>query len=383
MSVTGAVYAAMLGFMGLAAINSQANLLFGVFGLMIGILLVSYVISRLVLRRTVVERELPEHAVVGQPTAFIYRIANGKRFWPSFSVTIAELDGADAFTRQPQAYLLHVAAKMTASIPCQIVPRRRGLHQLDRYQVSTSFPFGFIKRADTRAHRDSLLIYPALAEVHPRVLSMARSAENSGPMMRPRRGGVDEFYGVKEFREGESRRWIYWRRSARTGTLVAKEMTHVSPPKVMIVLDTMMPDTTPATVEATERAIAIAASLASHALGADLPVGLTVWADEKVTVSPNRGKRHRRDLLSILARLPRNTTHDVQSLLEAGAAQRKSGTSTFLITPRDVHLSLSEHARGGILVIAPSSPQARLWFRFDPSIDFSRCAPEPDAAVGA
>ena len=37
-SVTGLVYCSMMMFMGLAAINSQANLLFGVFGLMIGIL---------------------------------------------------------------------------------------------------------------------------------------------------------------------------------------------------------------------------------------------------------------------------------------------------------------------------------------------------------
>ena len=46
-SLTGLVYCAMMMFMGLAAINSQANLLFGVFGLMIGILLVSGVISRI------------------------------------------------------------------------------------------------------------------------------------------------------------------------------------------------------------------------------------------------------------------------------------------------------------------------------------------------
>ena len=37
-SVTGLVFIAMMLFMGLAGINSQANLLFGVFGLMIGIL---------------------------------------------------------------------------------------------------------------------------------------------------------------------------------------------------------------------------------------------------------------------------------------------------------------------------------------------------------
>src|SRR4051794_15890452 len=55
-SLTGLVYCAMMVFMGLAAINTQANLLFGVFGLMIGILLVSGTISRLVLKRLRVRR---------------------------------------------------------------------------------------------------------------------------------------------------------------------------------------------------------------------------------------------------------------------------------------------------------------------------------------
>src|SRR5512134_2419932 len=73
-SLTGLVYCSMMMFMGLAAINSQANLLFGVFGLMIGILLVSGIISRLVLRRVTIERALPEHAVVGRPATISYQI---------------------------------------------------------------------------------------------------------------------------------------------------------------------------------------------------------------------------------------------------------------------------------------------------------------------
>ena len=50
-SLTGLVYCSMMMFMGLAAINSQANLLFGVFGLMVGILLISGVVSRKVMQR--------------------------------------------------------------------------------------------------------------------------------------------------------------------------------------------------------------------------------------------------------------------------------------------------------------------------------------------
>jgi len=52
-------------------VNTQANLLFGVFGLMIGVLLIAGVISRAVLRRLRVRRMLPEHAVVGKPVTLL------------------------------------------------------------------------------------------------------------------------------------------------------------------------------------------------------------------------------------------------------------------------------------------------------------------------
>ncbi|HMB96798.1 MAG TPA: DUF58 domain-containing protein, partial [Tepidisphaeraceae bacterium] len=233
-SLTGLVYCSMMMFMGLAAINSQANLLFGVFGLMIGILIVSILISGQVLRKLSVQRILPEHGVVGRPMAISYELHNRKRFWPSLSVTIAELDDTDAFQRQPLAYMMHTAARTTTLISSPLTPTRRGLHHLDRHQVLTSFPFGFIRRATLLSHKDSLLVYPALAEVDQKLIQMCQSAELSGSVMRPRRGGSDEFFGVKDYRAGENPRWIYWRRSARTGTLVSKEMTHVSPPRFMI-----------------------------------------------------------------------------------------------------------------------------------------------------
>src|SRR6266850_420441 len=86
-SVTGLIYTSMMLFMGLAAINSQANLLFGVFGLMIGVLIVSGIISRLVLRKLSLHRILPEHGIVGQPMSVSYEFTNAKKFWPSLSVT--------------------------------------------------------------------------------------------------------------------------------------------------------------------------------------------------------------------------------------------------------------------------------------------------------
>jgi len=374
-SKTGIVFISTMFFMGFAAINSQANLLFGIFGLMIGVLLVSGVISRWVLRRLAVRRDLPDHGSVGSPTTINYQLTNGKRFWPSLSVVIAELDGSEAFTRQPQGYMLHAAARMTASVPVAVIPKRRGLHELDRYQLVTSFPFGFVKRAVTGRHKDMLLIHPPLADVHPKLLAMCRSADLTGETVRPQPGGADEFYGVKEYRPGDNPRWIYWRRSARSGTLVSKEMTRVSPPRLALLVDTCVTDRRLEEHAAVERSIAMAGSLAAVALDQGLSVGLCVWSGKWVLVPAIRGKRHRDDLLSTLSRLPLNTGHGLSELLEACQSVLRAGTTPVLFTPRDVQLGLIDGARSGMIVIPADSSRAKSFFRFQPDVDFLNCMP--------
>ena len=377
-SLTGLVYCSMMMFMGLAAINSQAALLFGVFGLMIGILLVSGVVSRKVLRRLNVRRVLPDHGTVGRPMTITYRFTNAKRFWPSLSVTVAELDGAEAFTKQPQTYLLHAAPRMTASVPTEVIPKRRGLHPLDRFQISTSFPFGFLKRAFTDRHPDRLLVYPPLAQVDRQVLLLCRAAENTGATMRPRKGGQDEFYGVKEFRPGDNPRRIYWRRSARTsayGVLVAKEMTQVAPPRLLILVDTHLKDRSVEAHAGVERAVAVAASLAARAVDEELSVGLFVWSDGWKGIDPSRGKRHRNDMLSVLARLPLNTQHAPAELVQAARQSLRGNTTAVLVTPAGPDTGPQGAAGESMLVIPATAPQTESWFRFDPSVDFATAMP--------
>lgn len=374
-SVTGVVYISMMLFMGLAAINSQANLLFGVFGLMIGVLLVSGIISRLVLRKIAVRRVLPDHSRVGRGVTIQYEITNQKRYWPSLSVVVAELDGVEGFTTQPQCYMLHAAPQMMASVPVLAIPKRRGLHQLDRFQVATSFPFGFVKRAVNASHRDVLLVHPPIAEVDGALLRTCRSADTSGAMMRPRPGGADEFYGVKEYRAGDNPRWIYWRRSARSGTMVSKLMTQVAPPRVLLVVDTHLAARTPEAHAAVERCIAMAASLAIAALDQGLSVGLCTWSNGWAAIAPARGKRHKEELLSVLARAPLNTRHDLSKLVEACQRVWHTGTTPVLFTPRELESDGPGGAGGGMLVIPADSHRARSWFRFDPAIDFHTCMP--------
>jgi uncharacterized protein (DUF58 family) len=381
MSVSGLIFCAMMLFMMFAAAKTQANLLFAVFGLMVGVIIVSAVISRVMLARIQLQRTLPEYGTVGRLMGIEYLITNRKRFWPTFSMTVAEMDGVEGFLTQPHAYLLNVAPGASTSTTVEVIAKRRGLLRLRRLQFQTSFPFGFIRRAVDRSISDLLLIHPAIGRVDPQVLKLCLSAETSGAMMRPRRGGMDEFYGVRDYRAGENPRWIYWRRSARTGALVLREMTHVSPPRILMLVDTFLPDRSLDCHADVERAIAMAGSLAGQAMEQGHPVGLLAWGEHGwLHLAPNRGKRHGRDILAALAKLPLNGHRSERQLMDESVRYRESGTTVVLLTPRDVRLSLGESARGGRVVLSATSPQAQEWFKFPATVDFRRCMPEDQLA---
>ena len=411
-SLTGLVYCLMLLFMGVAAINTQANLLFGVFGLMIGVLLISLLISRWVLRNLSIRRVIPDYAAVGAPMRITYEVDNKKRWWPSLSVTIAELDAPGAFDRQPHAYVMHAAAGMRATVHAEVVPMRRGIHRFERYQVSTSFPFGFIRRAMRRRQEETVLIHPAQGAVEPTAMMRFLSADSSGLSQKPREGGADEFYGAREYRPGDPMRMIHWRRSARTsairtptnphGSLVVKQMTRVSPPRLLLLVDTYAPpfraraqdDLSAETAGRASRQqqladielnLATAASLLSTAARYGLRVGVLAGRDNGqenpwLEVQPERGKRHARDVLAQLAEHSGNTRQDADALLSRGLSMTTRGDTTlvFITSGRRgraagdaVAAARRSTGRGNVVTIHTATPDLARWIQFDASLDFA------------
>src|SRR3712207_7650077 len=61
-------------------------------------------------------------------------------------------------------------------------------------------------------------------------------------------------------------------------------------------------------------------------------------------IHPERGKRHRDEILSVLARLPLNTEHGSAELMDRIGGFLKKGTTPVLFTPRGVQGGLSDRA---------------------------------------
>ena len=172
---------------------------------------------------------------------------------------------------------------------------------LNRVRISTNFPFGIIRRSIIVSQPGRVLVYPRLYRLRRDLLASTASRDPMGGRMSRQAGGSEEFYGLREYRYGDSMRRIDWKRSAHARKLLSREMTRPSPPKLMVMLDLRRRDDEPD--EEAETAISLAASVICEAHLQGYAVGLAVAGAEAPMLLPRRSWWHRGQLLHALAEL--------------------------------------------------------------------------------
>ncbi len=300
----------------------QANLLFWIFGLMAGGLVVSLITPLLMLRRLRVHRQAPDHGVAGQMMALRYDVAHRGRWLPAFGVVINETwgPGFSGWQRvgpvaerprrlraRPHGWAIHVGPGQTVNVTAPCWPARRGMLRLEQIVAASSFPFGIFNWRIEFDQFDEVLIYPPLYRLNRRLIATLQEEDPHGLRRVDRGGGHEEFFGLREYHEWDSMKLIHWRRTAHAGQLVSKDLTQPSPPKVMVLLDLTerpgrIPDDTDAQALA-ERAISLTASVISESHHFGHQVGLTVRGALCPPFEMRYGVAHRTQMLEALARL--------------------------------------------------------------------------------
>jgi len=330
---SGSLYIFMMLLNMSVAIYIQANLLFWTFGLMVGGAIVSLIIPLIMLFNLRISRALPSHGVAGESMPLGYHVANERRWIPAFGIIVSESwgRGADGWRHAgpiaewpqrlagaPHTWLMHVGATQNAYIEAPCWPLRRGTLHLEKIILATSFPFGIFQVIKECELPDQVLVYPHLYRINRRVIATLRDMDPRGRKQINQAGGNEEFYGLREYHEGDSIKTIDWRRTARTGEFVSKEMTQPSPPKVMVCLDlTNRPVDSDSPIDEdedsadgpgvprtlTERAISLAASVICEAYYRGHQVGMCVQGAPCMPFPVEHNTAHRIKMLESLARL--------------------------------------------------------------------------------
>ncbi|MDK2971469.1 MAG: hypothetical protein PWP23_1224 [Candidatus Sumerlaeota bacterium] len=301
--VDGAVFIFVTLLIGLAAMNTGAQLLYLVFGMMCALWILSDFMATSSMSRLRFSRHLPAHAVAREPVEIAVTIENRKRTLSSFSLRVQDSDsegrlvGATFFTRVPP--------RGSARETYQCVFPRRGTYRLSRLTIATRFPFGLIERRIHRKEESEILVLPPTIPLGSLAATIRAEFGNTETRVKGHGSGL---YGIREYTEGESARDIHWKLSARASSLMIREFESDRRRNATIILDNRFPASANKTDrDNLERGIVLAASLVLWLLGRGYEVELATASGR---VPFGAGASHRTRLLRALALL--------EPLLETG-----------------------------------------------------------------
>lgn len=329
----GLTYIFVTILVALGAFNSQNNLLFWTLGFAMALLLVSGALSGSMLMGIELERVGISPPRAGEPCTITYRVRNRNRFIPAFALSIAEVQppGAnggvgsskrsnkrratrsittsrDDWTKrlpEPRAFVAHVGAGQSALATTRVIATDRGPGQLTAVLVSTSFPFGIVRKSLLFEQATSFIAHPARVKVEPSLLRETIRMGERGTSPTRRAGPGAEFFSLREYRSGDGTKSIAWRASARRGELLVRQPAAPSPVRVAVMLDL---DPT-ASMARTEQAIRFAGSLIDSACERRLEIGLFAPATG-LHVAAKEGRLHQARLLDALGDLDTDRLSD-------------------------------------------------------------------------
>lgn len=231
----GRYFVAISVGIGLAAINTGNNLLYLLLGWLLSVIIASGILSEQVLRNLRIQRRPPPRIFAGQPFLMEISVENTKRSLASYSIEVEDRIADGMLDKK--CYFLKVPSGRTQRTSYRHIFARRGLYRFTGFRVGTKFPFGlFRKSRDIDVGKD-VVVYP---QVHPITVPSPR-AHHAGHDTARRLGRRGEFFGLREYRDGDDRRDIHWRSTARTGRPLVREYEDESQKRATILLDNALP----------------------------------------------------------------------------------------------------------------------------------------------
>ena len=272
----GGIFLAIVVVVGFAAWNTGHNLLFLIFSLLVSTLFVGWRAARTSLRDLNVSARFPDHIFAGEAAPVIVTLRNTKRLLPSLSVLVEARgpkeadDGSDHKRRRKLhrkrtlAYFTYIPHRAAAEQRVEQVFSKRGHVFIDGFELSTRFPFGFVRRRRRlQARNVDILVYPKPEPIGDELHLLPMFA---GRMASVRRGVGHDLFALRDYQPQDDLRHIDWKATARARRLTVREFTSEDERRITIILDTRaVPDSeTESFTERFERGVVRAASHLKH-----------------------------------------------------------------------------------------------------------------------
>ncbi|MBE3591155.1 MAG: DUF58 domain-containing protein [Firmicutes bacterium] len=204
----------------------------------------------------------------GERAAARVRLQAGHPWPAACTVRWAPVDRGLRETPGAPVTTVHVPGRGAAAALLETAPLPRGVHAWPAVEIEWSDPFGILAARRRLSLPGRIVVGPERRRVPAASEAARRLSGGARPL-----GGQPDFtswYGIRPFREGDDRRLIHWRTSARRGRPHVLEFRRAWASGLALAVD---PDTA-GRLDAWEAAVDAVHSWGCHALERGLPVWL-------------------------------------------------------------------------------------------------------------
>jgi uncharacterized protein (DUF58 family) len=346
-------YLVVMGFILAGAILREINLLIVLFGMMVGPLLYNWRAVIVTTRGLQVRRRTPEVICAGDLLVIDLEVTNTRRFWASWLIVAEDAlrrAGDPAWVKPWQAGVLfsHIPPGATRKCAYQGRLSLRGRYAFGPVRLSTRFPLGLVRRTIVVDCPSTLVVYPRIGWLTPGWTRRYGEASHGSRRVTHRQGLMEgDYHGLRNYRPGDSRRWIHWRTSARRGELMVKQFEQQRNQDLCLLVDLWQPENpSPQDLQSVERAVSFAATITTdrcRRAGSYLIAGTATTAS-RLTQGP-ASNTLLQEIMEYLAVAEASPATPLAELLSMAMDEISAGTSMVLVTTRPVDLTATSFAR--------------------------------------
>lgn len=244
----GVTYIAVWLILLLMGLHQQINLVLLIAGLAAGPIVGSIFVSASLIKGLGLDRRQPPFVFAGDELAIEYQLENRRRWSDALAMAVEqELAPVDAASPgssalRARAFFARVPGRRVGRVSWRTSATVRGRYRFRPAELVTRSPFGLIERRLSLPLPGEVLIYPTVGTLSRRWRVLHREATEARRGRRNDRSAQQqEYHGLRDYRAGDSPRWIHWRTTARLGTPMVKEFEQQSEQDLVVLIDPWAP----------------------------------------------------------------------------------------------------------------------------------------------
>lgn len=360
----GWIYIVIICFVAIGAILRNVNLLILATGMMLAPLIFNWRVCVVNLRTLSAKRVVPEHVHAQTPINVAWTCENaggrltarnlilhdrlhktvqrepasgliGRFIRPIFD----KLESIFASGNQGEDFA-HVCFQSVSKLDPSVVAYqcffpRRGEFEVGPAELKTSFPFGLVACCIPLDAQDTIFVAPPLGQLHPTWERRINSMEVGGQSQMRRRGlEKDEFYAMRKWRSGDSRKDIHWRSTARLGFPMIKQFDQPNDRDFALLLD--LHEDSEMTRLQCETILSFAATAVSR-VASDVQgqLGVAVCGQQQDVIAGRQNRKTHGNVMRRLAIAKPTANPDIDASVVELASVISRGTPIYCISTRN------------------------------------------------